>query len=249
MPSSRATVPEFPRATLLLLLATILIAPVSASTTKSESKSVVRWTEGAHGSAFFRTADGKYVYDLKDGDLEISIAIDSQELEKVRHRPLPVFSVRLDAHYTGQKSLEFGPDHITLEFANHYQVVNSALDPEELGARIQKDIDNLSDETAHKVREHPDKKQEQESLLQAHLKDMTDLLGFISLYGLRGETLNPGNSMTGGWIFFSTKSKWIGKWKAREGFVLRVPVDDKIFEFPFALPPNKGDLILRRRPG
>lgn len=201
------------------------------------------------GSTFSRTADGKYVYTLKDDVSEVAIAIDSQELEKVRHRPLPVFSIHLDAHYTGEKSLELTPSLITLEFVNHFQVVNKALDPDELTARIQSDIDNLGDETEHEVRKHPEKGQEKNSLLQAHLKDMTDLVGFISMYSLRPTTLNSGNTTANGWIFFSTKSKWIGKWKPQEGFILRVPLGDKIFEFPFALPPNKGDMILRRRPG
>jgi hypothetical protein len=30
--------------------------------------------------------------------------------------------------------------------------------------------------------------------------------------------------------------------------VLRVPLGNRIVEFPFSLPPSEGDLILRRRP-
>ena len=232
----------------LILVLPIRFAGSTPSTQKSVENSVVRWTQGKRGSTFSRTPDGKYVYGLKDNDFAIAIAIDSQELEKVRHRPLPIFAVRLDAHYTGQKSFELSTDRITLEFVNHYQVVNKTLDPDELTSRIQKDIDNLGDETEHEVRKHPEKRQEKESLLQSHLKDMTDLAGFVSLYCLRPITLDPGIPMTGGWIFFSTKSKWIGKWKAQEEFVLRVPIKDEIVEFPFALPPVKGNLSLRRRP-
>jgi hypothetical protein len=230
-----------------LMLATICLSPAWPSEQKSNAIPVVRWTDGAAGSSFSRTDDGKYRYDLKDHETEISIAIDSQELEKVRHRPLPIFAIRLDAHYSGQKSLELDTDHIALEFVDHYQVVNSALDPDELGSRIQNDIDNLTDEIAHEVRKHPEKKQEQELLLQTHLKDLTDLVGFISLYCLRPATLDAGNPVMGGWVFFSAKSKWIGRWKSQEEFVLRVPIDNKIFEFPFALPSRKGELILRRR--
>ncbi len=242
------TFPKFVSVLPLLILPTIFIGTASCSTQKAASNAVVRWAAGTRGSTFSRTADGKYVYTLKDDVFEVAIGIDSQELEKVRHRPLPVFTIHLDARYTGEKSLEFTPSLITLEFVNHFQVVNKALDPDELTARIQNDIDSLGDETAHEVRKHPEKSQGKNSLLQPHLKDMTDLVGFISLYSLRPTTLNSGNTTTDGWIFFSTKSKWIGKWKPQEGFILRVPLKDKILEFPFTLPPSKGDLVLRRRP-
>ncbi|MGH9512953.1 MAG: hypothetical protein ACRD2U_12550 [Terriglobales bacterium] len=239
------------RAILLLALAAISI-PAAVASQKSPAPAVVRWTAGTNGSSYLRTADGKYVYDLINGPLEIALAIDAQELEKVHHRPLPILAIRLDARYNGQKSFQFTTGHIALEFLSHYQVVNTALDPDELETRIQNDIDSLSDETAREVRRHPEKKQELESSLQAHLKDMTDLVGFVTLYTLRPAALDSGNPTAGGWIFFSTKSKWIGKWKSHEEFILRVPVRlpsaDEVFEFPFALPPHKGDLVLRRRP-
>ncbi len=219
----------------------------SAAKEKYPGPSIVRWNKASANSTFSSTADGKYNYVLKDADIEISIAMDSQELEKVHHRPLPLFALRMDVRYTGQKTLPFTTDHIALEFVDHYQVINPALDPDELAMRIQNDIDNLTDETAHQVRKRPGQKEEQEGLLQTHLKDMTDLVGFISLYCLRPATLDSGNPTVGGWVFFSTKSKWIGKWKPQEEFVLQVPVENKIFEFPFALPPRKGDLVLRRR--
>lgn len=235
------------RLVLPLLILLSILGAVAASKQNSPAMPAVRWSEGKPGSTFTSTADGKYLYGLKDGDLEITIAVDSQELEKVHHRPLPVFGLRIEAHYSGQKSLDLTTDHVTLEFVRHYQVVNSSLDPDELSTRIQNDADNLSDEVEHDVRKHPKKKQEQESLLQSHLKDMTDLMGFISLHCLRPVTLDPGNPETVGWVFFSAKNKWIGGWKPQEEFILHVPVKDRIFEFPFTLPPHKGDVVLRRR--
>ena len=50
-----------------------------------------------------------------------------------------------------------------------------------------------------------------------------------------------------GWILFSTHSKWIGDWKKPEEFLFRIPLGSQIVEFPFALPAQKGDLILRKR--
>lgn len=208
---------------------------------------VVRWQAGDSASTFSVTDNGKYRYSLKNGDVEISVAIDSQELEKARHRPLPIFGLLVHVHYSGEKSLDLSPEHISLEFVRHYQVVTSSLDPDDLSNRIQNDADNLSDEVEHEVRRHPETKTKQESVLQAHLKDMTDLMGFISLHCLRSSILDSGNTEAEGWLFFSTKNKWIGGWKQQEEFILRIPVHGRVFEFPFALPPHKGDVFLRRR--
>jgi hypothetical protein len=49
-------------------------------------------------------------------------------------------------------------------------------------------------------------------------------------------------------VFFSTKSKWKGDWKSQENFVLRIPIEKEIFEFPFALPPAGEVPTLRQRP-
>ena len=247
MPAHRAGFPIRKCSGILAILLLTLVEAAQPAKQKSSGPEVVRWTSGNSGSSSSLTSDGKYLYGLKDKDLEISIAIDAQELEKVRHRPLPLFAVRIDAHYGGKAAVELSTDHISLEFVSHYQVVNTSLDPDELGSRIQDDADNLSDEIEHQVRKHPENKAPEESLLQQHLKDMTDLMGFISLHSLQPGTLDSGNPDIGGWVFFSTKSKWIGRWKPQEEFVLRVPLKDRVFEFPFALPPHKGDLILRRR--
>jgi hypothetical protein len=224
-----------------------LVGAAQPAKQKSSGPEVVRWAKGNPGSSSSVTSDGRYLYGLKDKDLEISIAVDAQELKKVHHRPLSLFAVRIDAHYGGNAAIDLKTDHISLEFVDHYQVVNTSLDPDELGARIQEDADNLSDEIEHQVRKHPENKTAEESLLQQHLKDMTDLMGFVSLHSLQPGTLDSGNPDIRGWVFFSTKSKWIGRWKPLEEFVLRVPFKDRVFEFPFALPPHKGDLILRRR--
>jgi hypothetical protein len=48
-------------------------------------------------------------------------------------------------------------------------------------------------------------------------------------------------------VLFSTDSKWISGWKKQEELILRVPLEGKIFEFPFKLPPKPGEVMLRRR--
>jgi hypothetical protein len=59
--------------------------------------------------------------------------------------------------------------------------------------------------------------------------------------------MDTANTSASGWVFFNTQNKWIGGWKAQEEFVLRVPLQGKIFEFPFKLPPKAGELLLRKR--
>src|ERR1700732_2889145 len=74
-----------------------------------------------------------------------------------------------------------------------------------------------------------------------------ELQEFVGNNSLRFGRLGPGNPETSGWVMFSTQSKWISGWKKPEEFILRVPFDGKIFEFPFKLPPKPGEIILRRR--
>jgi len=73
------------------------------------------------------------------------------------------------------------------------------------------------------------------------------LLEFIGKNSLRPMQLNEGNPQRTGWVLFSTDSKWISGWKKQEEFILRVPLDGKIFEFPFTLPPQPGEVMLRKR--
>jgi hypothetical protein len=70
---------------------------------------------------------------------------------------------------------------------------------------------------------------------------------FLRTRSLRSVRLDRATPETKGWVFFSTNSKWIGDWKKREDFVLRISLSSRVFEFPFILPPVEGDLILRRR--
>jgi hypothetical protein len=85
-------------------------------------------------------------------------------------------------------------------------------------------------------------------VLQAYQKELVEMQEFLRTRSLRPVRLDRETPETNGWVFFSAKSKWIGEWKKREDFVLRIPVENRVFEFPFSLPPAEGDLILRRRP-
>src|SRR5579863_6852967 len=95
---------------------------------KAQAAPTLRWAEGEPGCTFSRDDDGKYRYGLWTAGFGIVLAVDSQELEKVRRRAEPMFAVLLSVHYRGQDSLEIMPGKVTLEFVKHYHDVHAALD-------------------------------------------------------------------------------------------------------------------------
>lgn len=207
----------------------------------------VRWDEQNPGCTFSHTDDGKLRYGLWSGDVGITVAVDSQELEKVRRRHEPFFGVLLDVRYRGNKALEVETNDISLEFVKHFQVLQTSLDPEEFSEKIQSDADVLDHSAATEVQKHPERKEAKQAYVRAFQKDSAELLEFIGKNSLRPTQLNSGNPEVSGWVLFSTDSKWISGWKKQEDFILRVPVDGKMFEFPFTLPPKPGEVMLRKR--
>jgi hypothetical protein len=208
---------------------------------------VLRWDEARPGCTFSRTEDGKYHYGLWSDDVGITVAVDSQELEKVRRRHEPFFGVLLSLRYRGQGTLVVSAENISLEFVKHFQVVQTSLDPDDFSAQVQTDADELDHQTAREIEKHPEQKANKELYMRAFQKDAAQLLDFVSKNSLRASRLSPANPEISGWVLFSTRSKWISGWKKQEEFILRVPLAGKIFEFPFRLPPREGELILRRR--
>jgi hypothetical protein len=220
----------------------------AASKHNQDKIPAVSWDETRPGCTFSRGDDGKYRYGLSSGDLAVTMAVDSQELGKVHRRHQQFFAVLLTVRYRGPQSLELSTNNISLEFLKHFRVIQTSLDPDDFAARIQRDADALNDEIAHEVQKHPEQKAQKEADMRAYLKDSAELTEFLGKNSLRPTTLNPGNPETSGWVLFSTQSKWISGWKKQEEFLLRVPLDGKIFEFPFLLlPPKPGEAILRKR--
>src|SRR3979490_595885 len=208
---------------------------------------VLRWDEARPGCTFSRTNDGKYTYGLWSDDVGITIAMDSQELEKARRRHEPFFGVLLTVRYRGQGELEVSAENISLEFVKHFQVVQTSLDPDDFSAHVQNDADELDHQTAREIEKHPEQKESKELYMRAFQKDAAELLDFVSKNSLRPASLRPANPEVSGWGLFSARSKWIGSWKKQEEFILRVPLAGKVFEFPFRLPPREGEFILRHR--
>jgi hypothetical protein len=235
---------------LLALAAACLLLPNAgrAAPPKDKGKiSAVRWDEQRPGCTFSRSDDGHYHYGMWYEDLGITMAVDSQEVEKVHRRHEPFFGVRLSVRYRGQGSLDLDIENISLEFVKHFKVVQTSLDPETFSEKVQNDADELDHQIAREVEKHPEQKEAKEALVRAFLKDSAELQEFVGKNSLRPTRLGAGNPETRGWVLFSTESKWISGWKKQEEFILRVPIAGKVFEFPFKLPLKPGEVMLRRR--
>src|SRR5271167_604171 len=124
---------------------------------KLPSATALRWEEGRPGCTFSRDDDGKYRYGLWTADFGIILAVDSQELEKVRRRAHPMLALQLTLHYRGKDSIEVTPGQITLEFVKHYHDVHSSLQPDNLAGKEQMDADALAAETDREIGKHPEK--------------------------------------------------------------------------------------------
>ena len=126
-------------------------------------------------------------------------------------------------------------------------MTQSSLDPDAFAEKVQTDADEVDRGTAREIEKHPDQREAKESYARAFQKDAAELIEFVSKNSLRPTTLDAGNPEANGWVFFSTASKWISGWKKEEEFLLRLPLDGKVFEFPFKLPPKPGEVMLRKR--
>ncbi|HTW31206.1 MAG TPA: hypothetical protein VMD76_05980 [Candidatus Sulfotelmatobacter sp.] len=238
------------RAVASFVVGASLLCSISSTAFARKDKNkipAVRWNDQTPGCTFSRDSDGKYRYGMWYGDVGMTLAVDSQELEKVHRRHEPFFAALLTVRYSGQTSLNFDTDHITLEFTKHFRVRQPALDADEFSDKVQADADTLNDQTAREVEKHPEQKEQKDAYVKAFLKDSTELLEFVGKNSLRATRLSPGHEEVTGWVLFSTDSKWISGWKKQEEFILRVPVEGKVFEFPFKLPPKPGETILRKR--
>ena len=233
-------------------LLAVLLVPVAWSSPRASEKPpplhASRWQEGQPGRTFSRDDDGKYRYGFWTADYGIVLAVDSQELEKVRRRAQPILALLLTVHYRGKESLDVAPDKIALEFVKHYHDAQNALDPDALASKQRNDANGLAEETERQIRKHPEKKQEKEAALAARQKTAAEMAEFLETRSLRAITLNSAHTEASGWLLFSTASKWIDGLHKQEEFVLRVPLGNRVIEFPFSLPPGEGDLILRSRP-
>lgn len=186
---------------------------------------------------------------MTGNDLSVTLLIDSKELTKSRHRFYGLFSAFVSVTYTGQTKFEF-PADVRLDFVRHHDVTEAYEDPTELSNRVQNDVDTKIFETERQIKKDPKIADGKTALLREYQKEAAEFIEFVSTKNLDPNTvtLSPGNPEAHGWVFFSTSNKWIGPWKEREDFVLSLWMKDKVWQFPFSLPPVEGDLILRKPP-
>jgi hypothetical protein len=230
--------------------ALVALAACGASATQKQTVPALRWAENATNCTFRDADDGRTYYGLSSGDIEITLAVDRQELEKIPHRAKPMLGDFLTFHYKGNDKFEVLQNKMYLEYTKHSQVVKGSLDPDDMLKHLQENVDDLTDEVErHDVKKHPELKEQKESELQQRLKDYTEMMDFISTRALKPVTLDASNSSASGWVFFSIKDKWIGPWRKPEEFVLRFPVENYVVEFPFSLPPKGAKVEFRKRPG
>jgi hypothetical protein len=230
----------------LLLLSLACLAAARASA-KEKPGSAVRWMEGSPGCTFSRDDDGKYRYGLWTDDLGVTFAIDSQELQKSTKRLDPFLAILVSFHYRGTASIDVRAHAIKLEFISHHHVQHRAVDPESFSTEYKDLVDSAAEQVQREIKKHPQKKEEQEEALRAATVELAQMQEFLMAHSLHPVKLDSGNREASGWIFFKARDQWIGKWKVQEEFLLLIPVGNRIFEFPFKLPPREGDLILRKR--
>lgn len=246
----RACLLELMCRTIVLVVVTIVVSPPSGAAAAAKDKTkppTLRWAEGQPGCTFSRDNDGKYRYALWTDDYGIILAVDSQELQLLHKRVEPFFSLHLTVRYRGKGELAVAPGAATLEFVKHFKLVQPALDSEDFAHQVQSDADEIEHQTQREIEKHPERKEEREKYVEAYQKEAAEFLDFLSTRTLPSVQLDNAHTEAAGWILFSAKNKWIGGWKKPEEFVFRIPIGNRVVEFPFTLPPQQGDLILRQR--
>jgi hypothetical protein len=236
-------------AKLALLVCAILSPALGHAAKKKTELPAVRWSEGAPGCTFERRDDGRYRWTITGDDLTVTLLVDSQELTKSRRRFYHLLGMYVSVTYTGKEKFEF-PADVRIDFVRHHDVREAYLDPTELSQKLQDGVDTLVFDTERQIKKNPKLADEKTAHLREYEKNVAEFIEFLSTQNLDPNTvvLTPGNPEAHGWVFFSTSNKWIGPWKEQEDFILSLWMKDKVWQFPFSLPPTKGDLILRKPP-
>jgi len=229
-----------------IALAVCLILVVDPTCGRRKEPPAVRWTAGTPGCEFQRGDDGRYRWRWVRDDLDMTLLVDSQELSKSRRRLYKPLSVFLSVTYTGHSSYDF-PADLRMQFVRHHNVTISILNPTEFATQMQNDVDTKIFDIEREIKKHPEKSEELTNHGREYQKQVAEFIEFLSTQSLESAILSPGSPEAHGWVFFPTKNKWLGSWKEREDFILQVWMKDKVYQFPFSLPPTEGDLILRKR--
>ena len=235
---------RFSQVAALAFCATSLITFARAK--KKPELPTVRWTADAPGCSFERGTDGRERWTMGDKDFDMTMLVDSQELTKSLHHGFyRVFAVYLAVTYKGTISFEF-PADLRLDYVRHHDVIQHVMDPAMLQNKLQNDLDSKVFETERQIKKHPELKEEKTARLRIDEKEGAEFIDFLSTQYLLSTILNSGNPEVHGWVLFPTRNKWIGPWKEREDFMLAIYMKDRVWQFPFSLPPPPGELNLRK---
>jgi hypothetical protein len=213
----------------------------------ARASTVFRWTRGAPGYTLHHSGDGKDRYTIAAGQLEVTLAVDGNELQKVRRRILPVFAVLLSIRYKGVKSLAFTPGDITLELPTRRHALRP-LDPDRLSRSLRRAVADRQQQDSADVAQGRSAGEQDRMLRETYQRDALQMQAFLSTNSLRSVMLNTSKNQVSGWIFFRLPRELWRSHQPRADFLLGLPVGNLLLEFPFTLPPNT-DPQLRSRPG
>jgi hypothetical protein len=222
----------------------VCCASVSAFDQKPGNR-ILRW-DARNPDCSVTASGGMHRYSINYETLKVTLSVDDNELKKTNRTAGHVFSALVTLNNHGTQRAEIAPADIKLELVEHHHDVMHALPPDVLAKQIQDSSDELVYQGEKTIKKHPEKKDALEARLKEHQELVLRWQEFISTQALRSATVDTGRPEVNGWVFFSTRSKWLGSWKDREEFILRIPIGKHVFEFPFALPAD-GMPTLRER--
>lgn len=229
-------------ATVLALFA--LTAP-SLLAKDQKNDRVIRWNE-ASPECTVTAADGMHRYSIEYETLKLTLAVDDNELKKSTRTAEHVFSVLVTANNRGREPVKIVPANMKLELVRHHRAQMRSQYPDELSHSLQDDSDELIYQSEKRLKKHPEEKDTVEYRLKAHEELVARWQSFLSTQALRETNVDSGRPEVTGWVFFKTNTKWLGNWKDEEDFVLRIPVEKRVFEFPFKLPQDNRPLLRQR---
>ena len=225
------------------------LLPTAGFAKKKVEVPTLRWREGASGCTVDKGGtDRFYRYTIASDAVQISIAVDPQELTQSQRRAGRVMGLLLTVQNNNASApLIVKPTEATLEFIQHYHWQFPAWEPGELAYRIQNRTDDLMHQTDKDIEKRPEKVENNEVRLREHQRLISEMVEFLSTQGVHETALDAITPEVSGWVFFPSRGKWVGGWKKREEFVFRIPVGSWMVEFPFVLPPNDRP-VLKARP-
>jgi hypothetical protein len=239
--SSRDDTPVGPASLLLLFLF------VGIPLHNDRASTVFRWSRGAPGYTLHHGDDGKDRYTSAAGQLEVTLAVDRNELQKVRRRILPVFAVWLSIRYKGVKTLAITPGDITLALPTRRNAFRP-LDPDRLSRSLRRAVADRQQKGSIEVAQGRSPGEQDRTLRETYERDALQMQAFLSAYSLRSVTLSASKDLVSGWIFFRLPHELSRSHQARADFLLSLPIGNVLLEFPFTLP-GKTDPELRSRRG